>query len=111
MRWLIEGNRTWKAMCWQALEHAGNRVGEKVVAMAATSTGVFLRQLLKKLYGLSSLDLDSAEQLLRICVRWVWFVLTSAFDYHPNFVFPATYVKLERPGKIISSKITFAFSI
>ena len=55
----------------QALDDAESQVGEKVVAMAATSTGDFLRQLLGKLSGLSSLDLDSAEQLLRICVRWV----------------------------------------
>ncbi|XP_076453862.1 integrator complex subunit 4-like [Babylonia areolata] len=53
----------------QALEDAESQVGEKVVAMAATSTGDFFQQLLAKLAGLSSLDLDSAEQLLRICVR------------------------------------------
>ena len=55
----------------QALEDADSQVGEKVVAMAATSTPDFLRQLLSKVSGLSSLDLDSAEQLLRITVRCV----------------------------------------
>ncbi|KAL8567239.1 hypothetical protein ACOMHN_046649 [Nucella lapillus] len=53
----------------QAMEDAENQIGEKVVAMAATGTGEFLQQLLGKLAGLSSLDLDSAEQLLRICVQ------------------------------------------
>jgi hypothetical protein len=52
------------------LENANSQVGEKKVARAAISTGDFLQQLLDKLNGLSALDLDSAEHLLRICVRY-----------------------------------------
>ncbi|KAK7484410.1 hypothetical protein BaRGS_00024295, partial [Batillaria attramentaria] len=53
----------------QAIEDTGSQAVEKVVAVAASSTGDFLRQLMAKLAGLSSLDLDTAEQLLDISVR------------------------------------------